>query len=384
MSLRRGVTTTLIALLAALAAAAPASAARKPLEVMTRNVYLGGDIQRPIAAAAGCPDQISCLVAVANANAALWTTIERTDFPARAKLLAAEIARHKPDVVGLQEVAKWRSGTLELTEVGVPNATLVDLDFLEVLKRELRARGAHYDVVVSRAQTDIEAPAFTGVPGTPSFGSARDVRLTMRDVLLKRRASSYKVLRRGGGQFRTGLSLSAGGLPVSVVRGFGFADLRAAGGRTVRVITTHLEAFSSGIALAQAAELLAGPASRTDRPVVLLGDFNSDPLDASTKPGDPTPHWAAYRLVTQQGGFTDTWPALGGASGPGFTSGLGELVNDADTSSIDHRIDFVFARPAAGGPAIRVDRGAITGLAARTPRGLWASDHAGVVVRLRP
>ena len=44
---------------------------------------------------------------------------------------------------------------------------------------------------------------------------------------------------------------------------------------------------------------------------------------------------------------------------------------------------MVFAR-AAGGGALPVVRGWITGGTARTAGGLWASDHLGVVIRLRP
>ena len=57
---------------------------------------------------------------------------------------------------------------------------------------------------------------------------------------------------------------------------------------------------------------------------------------------------------------------------------------DATAAGFDHRIDLVLARTAAGGAA--VDRGTVTGndVADRDPAtGLWPSDHAGVVLRLR-
>lgn len=67
--------------------------------------------------------------------------MDQTDFRIRARLLAEEIKRNSPDLVGLQEVALWRSGPLELTNVGAPNATKVDDDFLQLLLNELNGHG---------------------------------------------------------------------------------------------------------------------------------------------------------------------------------------------------------------------------------------------------
>ena len=76
----------------------------------------------------------------------------------------------------------------------------------------------------------------------------------------------------------------------------------------------------------------------------------------------------------------------------GFTSGLSELVNDTPAEAaarFDHRIDMVFGRRADGAP-MPVQRGWVVGRdpAERTPATpigrLWPSDHAGVVIKLRP
>ena len=91
-----------------------ATAPGKPITVMTRNLYLGGDINRPIQAAllaqaqGGTPQQV--LGALANGSAVTRAIVDETDFTVRARLLADEIRRTSPDVVGLQEVALWRSG----------------------------------------------------------------------------------------------------------------------------------------------------------------------------------------------------------------------------------------------------------------------------------
>ena len=59
-------------------------------------------------------------------------------------------------------------------------------------------------------------------------------------------------------------------------------------------------------------------------------------------------------------------------------------MNDPTAAPIDHRIDLVLAPDADGGP-LRADRGLVVGTdPAEKVGGLWPSDHAGVVLRLRP
>ena len=93
------------------------------------------------------------------------------------------------------------------------------------------------------------------------------------------------------------------------------------------------------------------------------------------------PGGLAYALLTGTFGYADTWIQANG-SAPGFTSGFNELVNDANTSGLDTRIDHVLTR----GAAEPSDKSLVTGTdpANRTPAGLWPSDHAGVVTRVFP
>ena len=69
---------------------------------MTRNVYLGADLI-PLAAA---PDQAS----FEQAAAQRFQIVLNNDFPTRAKALAAEIRKAKPDIIGVQEATIWRRG----------------------------------------------------------------------------------------------------------------------------------------------------------------------------------------------------------------------------------------------------------------------------------
>jgi endonuclease/exonuclease/phosphatase family metal-dependent hydrolase len=362
----------------------------KPVTVMTRNIYLGADINRPVQAAlaaqqaGGSPAQI--VTALANATQVTRDIVDRTDFPVRARLLAREIDRTEPDLIGLQEVALWRSGPLQLDQVGVPNATTVDYDYLQLLLDALARRGEHYRAVSVGDRADVESPSFTGslVDGTIDLATARDVRLTMRDVVLMRVQRGLKVSDTGNAIYAHNLAIDVAGVTMRFDRGYQWVDVRA-GSTRFRFINTHLESFSSDLAYAQAAELL-GSATAPGRANVFVCDCNSDPLNHSVKTdiGDTLPHSAPYDLITGTGGFTDEWLQWAPAE-QGWTSGLSELVNDPTPAGFDHRIDMVFGRTARGGP-LHVDRGLVTGtrLCDRDrATGLWPSDHGGVVLRLR-
>jgi hypothetical protein len=363
-----------------------ASAPGKPITVMTRNVYLGADINRPVDAAltaqavGGGTSEI--LVALANGTETTRAIVDDTDFHVRARLLADEIKRTSPDLVGLQEVALWRSGPLELDRVGVVNATEVDYDFLQILLDELRAQGARYTTAVVGGRADVESPSFTGSPYDGTIGgSGRDIRLTMRDVILVRDNASLRITDTHDEIFEHNLSLGVLGVDFDFDRGYQWADVRA-GGQSFRFVNTHLEAFSSNIALVQAHQMLT-EATATNTSTVIACDCNSDPLNSSVKEdiGDTVPHKAPYELITQT--YTDQWLEWAPAE-EGWTSGLNELVDEAPPTWT-HRIDMIFGRTASG-DLLGVDRGEVTGtqLTDRDPAtGLWPSDHAGVVLRLR-
>ncbi len=227
----------------------------------------------------------------------------------------------------------------------------------------------------------------------PGFlgGTLQNLRLTMRDVVLKRAHRGVKLLDTDGANYVTRIPITLAGQTVAFIRGYNVVDVKA-GSKRVRFINTHLESESSDVAFAQVAELLAGPAAAGNGWATILAcDCNTDPLDASVKPGQTRAHRDPYLLLTGPGGFTDEWLLFASAEA-GFTSGLSELVNDTPAQAaagFDHRIDFVFGRRADGSP-MPVKRAWVVGTdpADRTPPTaigrLWPSDHAGVVVELRP
>ena len=95
---------------------------------MTRNLYLGADLTPAIGAAKPADAFVA-------ANGQILREVTANDFPIRAKGLAEEILQKKPDLVGLQEVALWRTGPPSLAPVltGGPTATTVRYDYLQEL-----------------------------------------------------------------------------------------------------------------------------------------------------------------------------------------------------------------------------------------------------------
>ena len=354
------------------------------LTVMTRNLYLGADIQRPLEAVAAVPPtdplyQQKVVIALANANAFTRDIVDRTSFPTRARLLTKEIARTKPDVIALQEAALWLHGDLELNaNLGVPNAETVDYDYLQILLDDLSKAGLDYYAAKVQRESDVEAPSFTGYP---PGADARDVRLTMRDAVLVNADADVSVVGRGGGSYspENTLVVPLAGRNMVFTRGYAWVDLKV-GAKKVRFIATHLEAFGSNFALGQAQELVAGPASKPGTTTIIGCDCNSDPLNSTLSNG--VEHRAPYDWIVGHG-FTDEWLQWRPAD-QGFTSGFNETVNDVDNSAIDHRIDMIFARTPSGKP-LAVTAGQVTGTAPtdKDPlTGLWPSDHGGVVLTL--
>jgi endonuclease/exonuclease/phosphatase family metal-dependent hydrolase len=348
---------------------------------MTRNIYLGGDINRPIRAALNRTGRHGVL-ALGHANHELRETVDRTDFATRSKLLAEEIAATRPDLVGLQEVALWRHGPMQLDQIGRPDATVVDYDFLAILLADLAARGVRYEIVHVQQESDVEAPAFAGNPFTGTAGSAQDVRLTDRDVILVQSDAGIRIEGTGGANYSQRLEVRLGDTTFPFVRGYAWADV-AVGSAKIRFVTTHLESQSAQHARAQAEELLNEPGN-TSLSTVIACDCNSNPASPAARSGLPIGSGAAYRLITDGHGFTDLWLQQPGRAGPGNTAWLSELVNN-DTARFNRRIDLVLAKSV---PPMQIvaSRAEVTGnkLSDRDPASkLWPSDHAGVVVQLQ-
>ena len=341
--------------LVATLAVAPVSAANevRRVTVMTRNLYLGADID-PLFAAT---DQASFLAAVVG----LWNSVVSTDFPTRADALADEIAAHEPDLIGLQEAVVWRSGPL----LDPAAATDVEYDFLATLLDELHERGLRYRAIATQTNFDGEGP---------NVVIGRDVRLTDRDVILARvPRHGVRVSNPMSATFPAATLVSfehpiIGA--ITIVRGWTSVDVTLRG-RRFRFINTHLETAAFPPAqLAQTAALLAGPAA-TSMPVVIVGDLNSGP-------GGFT---GTYDAVTGAG-FVDAWVDANGAAA-GLTCCQSGTLQNA-TSTLSERIDLVLSRGVSA-RGFAFDTGSATVVGddpADKVGGLWPSDHAGVVATL--
>ena len=126
------------------------------VNVMTRNIYVGTDVDTVLAA--NDPNQIPGLVAYA------FQMLLSTDFPERAKVLAKEIKRNKPDLIGLQEVSIIRTQSPGDAVIGGTVAAEDTLfNYLEILLAELQRQGMDYYVAGIIQNSDVELPMLTGV-----------------------------------------------------------------------------------------------------------------------------------------------------------------------------------------------------------------------------
>jgi endonuclease/exonuclease/phosphatase family metal-dependent hydrolase len=319
---------------------------------MTRNLYLGADLTPAIAA-----KNVSELEA---ATAGIFSELQYTDFPERAKVLAREIVDAAPILIGLQEAPIWFSGPL----LDPAAATHVEYDFIEILRTELAAAGAPYDVVKVQPESDIEAPA-----GAPYF---RDIRLLDRDAILVRAGlgDEVRLSNARSGSFLTLLPIPAAGRLFVSRRGWVSVDA-VVNGRSFRFVNTHLEAFQPLVRAAQAVELLAGPIlAAVPGKVVLAGDLNSGPDLPAIQDR------LAFGLLTSFG-LMDTW-AVVHPGDEGYTYGFGPRL---DEPSLENRIDHVMT---LGDVAVTGSSVTGTDPGNKTPSGLWPSDHAGVVATLEP
>ena len=332
--------------------------------VMTRNLYLGADLTPAILA--------PTLPAFVAANGQILREVTANNFPVRAKGLAAEILKAKPDLVGLQEVALWRTAPVnfEVLTKG-PSATTVRYDYLAELLAQLNKGPDRYEVVVVQNEFDLEAPGDEdGNPETGPFGADINGRLTMRDVILARRGAGVDTKNPQSANFATNLVVPVAGVPVTVKRGWTATDARVRGTGWFRFVNTHLEAFQPLVRQAQAAELVAptGPAT-SDLPVVLLGDLNSD--DDTVEGADRLAYETLLAAGMVERSTDDPLSCC-------LKSSLLEVGKGGSEADFDHQVDHVMTRDPE---VVTLKDSDVSGI--QPVNGFWNSDHAGLFSALR-
>jgi endonuclease/exonuclease/phosphatase family metal-dependent hydrolase len=342
----------LAALLPSCAAAAGGDA---QITVMTQNLYVGTPLNDAFGASSW-PELVA-------AGSQAWANLLASDFPTRAGALADDIARVRPDVVGLQEVTLWRDQTpSDVMTQPTPNATHVAFDFLAILQGELSARGVPYTPVATSRNADVEF-------ARPDPGAGLvDLRLTDRDVLMVRADLADKVSNPRDGHYTAQFNEPFLTGPVTSTRGWTSIDYRPDPTITTRIFNTHLEVGDpvTGTTQERQGDEFLAIIAESPHPVIALGDFNS-PSDGSSM--------ATYRNLTAE--LHDVWTSERPAD-PGWTCCQPPLLADPVGREFT-RIDLV----------LTPEDWSVTGVA-RTgnqpfraaPPPLWASDHFGVTARI--
>ena len=316
---------------------------------MTYNVYFGADLE-PVYAARSPSELIE-------ASRRVWTEVQASNIPERAAHIAHQIAMAKPDLVGLQEIAQWSTGRF--------GAMSVRYDFLESILRSLRDEGSFYVPIAIKADSTHAEP----------LDSAGDLlQLTDRHAVLLRidphlvRVQPYNAQAETFSTFIQVSTPIAG--PISIMRSWIAVDA-SIGDSKFRLIETHVESLDEAVQLAQARELVAGPAN-TALPVIMVGDFNSN---ANQQPSVRDYTSTYPELIAA--GFHDVW-AIANPDNPGNTCCHARDLRNS-TSELNRRIDLFLIR----GPIMPVAAELVGDNSVfRLSSGRWPSDHVGVVAKL--
>jgi endonuclease/exonuclease/phosphatase family metal-dependent hydrolase len=327
----------------------------RDLPVMTRNMDAGSDFGYILAAAMNPNStQIDMLLAITKT----FLEMHMSNYAGRADGIAAEIQATQPYLVGLQEVTTLRMGAFP------GHASTVVDDQLQSLLQSLDQRGLHYKALKVQKNADIEMPAFDASFNLIMVGFADyDAVLVRTDLPV----SQLKIQNIEAAHFNAILNFPIAGQVIPFTRGWIAVDAKLRG-KDYRFVTTHLETFQNDYQAAQTQELLYGPLN-TYLPTILAGDLNSDANSPSYANGP------AFGILLN-GGFTDIWSALHPGD-PGLTWPYFAEDRDDTTAVPYQRIDLILI----WGNGVAAESEQLIGT---TPiNGIWASDHAGVVARLK-
>jgi endonuclease/exonuclease/phosphatase family metal-dependent hydrolase len=363
-------------------------AAEQPIKVMSRNLYLGADVGVALAKIPNMPA----------AAQFMWDQVQQTDFSKRKKILAEEIRAESPDVIGIQEATIWYCKAhfwSKKTEVfNFTTELLAELggDYIIAEKNGVTANNPGYSIGPIPFLTKVHDP----ITFQTLFGqNDADCGFQIGDALLIKKSLSQYVNQVGNSEYKAVYKV----VPtlMEIYRGYSWADITVQG-TNVRFVTTHLESLWDANKVPKAADQarqLVEDLKNTKSPIVVIGDFNSDPRDPRSldapNPGEQptvskncpagTPVCNAYKVM-REAGYTDSGPD---ASDPNtYSWGMNASLTGPDAEraqaakkmgnnfGFTDRLDYIFVKN-----GIRVLTSKIIGQAAP-----YGTDHAGVVTEL--
>ena len=356
---------------------------------MSRNIYLGADVGVAL-------ELIPDLPAAAQF---MWKQVQATDFSKRKLILAQEIKDQAPDVIGLQEATIWycqaKPWSAKTEVFNFTNELLAELGGRYVIaeKGGEKAFNPGYSIGPIPFLTKVSDPKTF----QPLFGqNSASCGFQIGDALLVKKELAQYVNQVGNSEYEAVYKV----VPtiMEIYRGYTWADITMQGSN-VRFVSTHLESLWDANKIPKAADQarqLVADLANTKSPVIVIGDFNSDPRDPRPKgfpnPGEqpeasekcPTESslCSAYKIM-REANYVDVGPD---ASEPAtFTWGMSALLNGADPKrkaaavkmgnklGYTDRLDYIFVKN-----GIKVLTSKVIG---QTPP--YGTDHAGVVAKLR-
>lgn len=382
----------------------PARADSEAITVMSRNLYLGADVGVALEL---IPD-------FSAAAQFMWEQVAATDFAKRAPALAKEAIDADADVIGLQEATNW------YCKKNLWSKKIVVFNFTELFLKATKDAGHEYVLAHKAGATALNIgysipaiPYLTMVKDPkvfqPLFGSDRAAcGFEIGDAIAVKRQLAGRILKVGNSEYEVSYSI----VPklMTIYRGYTWIDLQFNGSK-VRIVSTHLESLWDADKVpnaARQAEQLITDLSKTKMPLIVMGDFNSDPRDPrpdkeSNSGGQPEAGKSCPAQVTQptvatarygcnaywlmqKAGFTDVGP--NSLDPLNYTWGMDALLQGADpdrlkaakaignSAGFTDRLDYIFIQNGAKAGSARV--------IGSSPyiSGAWASDHAGLVAEV--
>ena len=390
----------------------PANAADPQLTVMSRNLYLGADVGVAL----------NLIPDFSAAAQFMWNQVRATDFAKRAPILAQEVIENNADVVGLQEATHWYCKKYPWSR------NVIIYDFTAQFLAATKAAGSEY-VLASRNGVNALNIGYS-IPAIPMLTTVNDPAtfqpifhsnsaacgFEIGDAIVVKKELADNVRKVGNTEFDVSYSI----VPklMTIYRGYTWIDLEMSGS-TTRIISTHLESLWDTNKVpnaARQADQLISDLSSVKMPLIVIGDFNSDPRDprknASTNPGgqpeasevcpqqvaNPTRATAfaacnAYWKMVKAG-FRDSGPDATDATN--FTWGMSALLKGPDPQRLKaakemgnefgftDRLDYIFFKNGIALSSVKI-------VGNTYPEGsVWKcgdsicndTDHASVVAQL--